>query len=67
MARETAYAREVRAELDHKFPDRELLTKKEVATGLGIDVRTVAKFFPFAVGGKFITKTVMYNILGRSN
>jgi len=67
MARETEYARIVRAELDDKFPDRELLTKTEVSKGLGIDVRTVAKLFPFGVGNRFITKTVMYNILGRSH
>ena len=65
MGRETEYARMVRADIDNKFPDRELLTKMEVAKGLGIDARTVAKLFPFTLEGKFITKTVMYNILGK--
>ena len=45
MTREKPAFREILDRLDEAFPGRELIQQKELAKFLGVDVRTVKKYF----------------------
>lgn len=57
MAREHPDFRETLARLDEAFPGRELLTREEVATFLGVNPRTVKRRYDFPAGR--VTKTAI--------
>lgn len=50
MAREKAAYRDNLERIKLVYPHKELLNVKEVSTFLGIDVRTVKKYFPLKHG-----------------
>jgi hypothetical protein len=47
--------------LDDQFPDKEFLTRTEVAQFAGINYRTAGKLFPFK--GKYISKATLARCL----
>lgn len=57
MPREKADYRELLMRLDESFPGRELLTREEVATFLGVNPRTVKRRYDFPAGR--VTKTAV--------
>lgn len=57
MPREKADYRELLMRLDESFPGRELLTREEVATFLGVNPRTVKRRYNFPAGR--VTKTLV--------
>ena len=50
MAREKESYRDNLERIKEKFPNKEMLIKKEVADFTGLDVRTVKKMFNFSNG-----------------
>ncbi len=46
MGREKEDFRDNLERLEEKFPDKEMLSAREVADYLGLDIRTVRKYFP---------------------
>ena len=57
MAREHPDFRETLARLDEAYPGRELLTREEVASFLGVNPRTVKRRYDFPKGR--VTKTLV--------
>ena len=57
MPREKADYRELLMRLDESFPGRELLTREEVASFLGVNPRTVKRRYDFPSGR--VTKTLV--------
>lgn len=57
MPREKPDYRELLARLDDTFPGRELLTREEVASFLGVNPRTVKRRYDFPAGR--VTKTLV--------
>lgn len=50
MPREKEAYRDNLLRLDKRFPDKEVLNQNEVARFLGIDTRTVKKYYPIKKG-----------------
>ena len=63
MARETEYARNIRAELAEMFPGKRELCAAEVARFVGCDYRTAKKRYPFD-GKKCISVVKLCNAMG---
>ena len=57
MPREKDDYRDLLMRLDEAFPGRELLTREEVATFLGVNPRTVKRRYDFPAGR--VTKTAI--------
>lgn len=57
MPREKAGYRDQMERLNELFPDRELLTCKDLMEYTGLSRNTVKKHFRFPVGGQYIAKT----------
>lgn len=62
MARETEYAREVRARLAEMYPNKQILNISEVSKFTGRDRKTVKKVFPFVNG--YISAVKLCNLMG---
>lgn len=65
MAREVTGAREQLAVLNEHFPDKEMLTKKDIYLFLGISRNTLRKHFPELWDRPFTNKTDLAKILAR--
>ncbi len=65
MAREVTGFRDYLMVLNERFPDKELLNKKEICSFLGIHRDTVRKHFPQIYDRPFVTKTDLARILAR--
>lgn len=46
MSREKEDFRDNLERLEEKFPDKEIISAREAADFLGLDIRTVRKYFP---------------------
>lgn len=57
MPREKAGYRDALERLNELFPDRELLTCKDLMAYTGLSRNTVRAHFKFPIGGKYIAKT----------
>ena len=57
MAREKLDYRDLLERLDEAFPERELLTRGEIAAFLGVNPRTVKRRYDFPAGR--VTKTLV--------
>lgn len=64
MAREKADYRDLLERLDTSFPDKEMLTRKEVAAWLGIGINTVTRRYHWPAGK--VTKTQVARSLASS-
>ena len=67
MAREVTGAREMLVVLNEHFPDKELLTKKDIYTFLGIHRDTCKKRYPELWKVPFVAKTDLAKILARQS
>lgn len=67
MAREVTGAREQLAVLNEKFPDKEMLTKKDIYGFLGISRNTLRKHFPELWEKPFTNKADLAKILARQS
>lgn len=65
MAREVTGAREVLATLNEHFPDKELLTKKDIFSFLGISRNTLKKHYPELWKQPFTNKTDLAKLIAR--
>lgn len=63
MPREKPDYRELLARLDDTFPGRELLTREEVASFLGVNPRTVKRRYDFPAGR--VTKTLVARMVAQ--
>lgn len=67
MAREVTGMRDVLSVLNEHFPDKELLTKKDIYSFLGISRNTLIKYYPELWKLPFVTKTDLAKILARQS
>lgn len=67
MAREVTGAREQLAVLNERFPDKEMLTKKDIYIFLGISRNTLRKHYPELWDRPFTNKSDLAKILARQS
>lgn len=67
MAREVTGAREQLAVLNERFPDKEMLTKKDIYIFLGISRNTLKKHYPELWDRPFTNKSDLAKILARQS
>lgn len=65
MAREVTGFREQLAVLNEKFPDKEMLTKRDIYTFLGIHRDTCKKHFPELWQHPYTSKTELAKLLAK--
>ncbi|MBQ8796158.1 MAG: hypothetical protein IJZ54_07015 [Clostridia bacterium] len=67
MAREVTGAREMLCSLNEHFPEKELLTKKDIYGFLGVSRNTLRKYFPELWKMPYTNKSDLAKILARQS
>ena len=67
MAREITGARDCLMVLNEHFPNKELLTKRDIYTFLGISRNTLFKYYPELWNSQYVLKTELAKLLARGS